>query len=104
MPGDAVKQLHPPKPRKLVRKSIASARRTGLNQAEAAAVVADVVARLRDRVDRLVYDHGCMATDVLDWLDALVTEADIAKYRASRRNQKTPGRTAGQTADGSMLP
>lgn len=95
MPGEAVKQLHPPKPRKLVRKSIAAARRTGLDQEQAATVVADVVARLRDRVDRLVYDHGYMATDVIDWFDELVTEAAISRHRAGQRACKTPGRTAG---------
>lgn len=104
MRGDAVKQLHPPKPRKLVRKSIAAARRTGLDQGQAAAVVADVVARLRTQVDRLIYDHGCMATDVLDWLDALVTEADIAEARAGQHPPKTRGLTAGEIASGVMLP
>lgn len=84
------KQLHPPKPRKLVRKSIAAARHTGLDQAAAADVVADVINRLRDQVDRLVYDHGCMATDVIDWLDALVTEAAISRHRAGQHTDKTP--------------
>lgn len=84
MPADTGKQLHPPKPRKLVRKSIAAARHTGLDQAAAADVVADVINRLRDQVDRLVYDHGCMATDVIGWLDRLATEAAISRHRAGR--------------------